>query len=120
MPSVKLSKEKKDITKITKSKSKHEEIPLVKTVLVKKKQINKHSLLSKTYYKNDSCLICGKGHAELTCKNKKCPRVFHLSCMNKSRIVKCKSIILIINVNFFIMVLNFSWIYLSFSLLFHL
>lgn len=91
MPKIKLSKEKKEKIKITKSKAKFEEIPLVKTVLVQKKQINKHNLLSKSYYKNDSCFICGKGHAELSCKNKKCPRVFHLSCMNKSKIVKCKS-----------------------------
>lgn len=64
----------------------------LKTSLIKKNKINPQSLQSKTYYKNDSCLICGKGHAELTCKNKKCPRVFHLSCMNKTRIVKCEFI----------------------------
>lgn len=83
------------MVKITKIIKNNIEIPLVNTVVVKKNKMNKHSLLSKNYYKNDSCLICGKGHTELSCKNKKCPRVFHLSCMNKSKIVKCEFIILI-------------------------
>lgn len=95
-PKRKLYKEQKVVTKITKTKTKIEEVHSVKTVLIKKKEMNKHSLLSKTYYKNNSCLICGKGHAELSCKNKKCPRVFHLSCMNKSKIVKCNFTISII------------------------
>lgn len=78
--------------KISKTKIKHREISIIKPALIKKTKINTHSLQSKTYYRNDSCLICGKGHTELTCKNKKCPRVFHLSCMNKTRIVKCELI----------------------------
>jgi len=57
---------------------------------MKKTKINKDFLQSKAYFKNNSCLICGKGHTELACKNKKCPRVFHLSCINKTRIVKCE------------------------------
>lgn len=97
----------------TKTKSKRTEIPLVKTVGSKKnksstqpKQTNKRqklnqNLLSKSYKKNESCLICGKGYAELICKNKKCPRVFHLSCMNRTRIVKCELIIIIIKLKKF-------------------
>lgn len=90
----------------TKTKSKRTDIPLVKTVVSKKnkssqpKQTNKRqklsqNLKSKSYKKNESCLICGKGYAELICKNKKCPRVFHLSCMNRTRIVKCELIVII-------------------------
>lgn len=84
------------------TKKKRVEIPLVKkTVVIKKKQMNKHSLLSKSYLKNDSCMICGKGHTELSCKNIKCPRVFHLSCMNKSRIVKSKFILFLFSLHIF-------------------
>jgi len=83
---VKFNKEKK----ITKTLKNSEEILSVKSVVMKKIKINKDFLQSKAYYKNNSCSICGKGHTELTCKNKKCPRVFHLSCMNKTRIVKCE------------------------------
>lgn len=91
----KFNKEKKNVVKIAKTKTKQKcrdnnNISLPKPVIVNKIKMNKHSLLPKNYYKNDSCLICGKGHTELACKNKKCPRVFHLSCMNKSRIYKCE------------------------------
>ncbi|XP_025406749.1 uncharacterized protein LOC112680773 isoform X2 [Sipha flava] len=82
----KFSKEKKNTTKVSKTKQKCREIVL-KTI-EKKNKMNKQSLLSKAYFQNDSCLVCGKGQTELACKNKKCPRVFHLSCMNKTRIVK--------------------------------
>lgn len=90
MPKKNINKEK-CTTNMTKKKWERE-IPRVRSGATNKNKLNKHSLLPKMYYKNDSCLICGKGHTELTCKNKKCPRVFHLSCMNKSRIVKCKFI----------------------------
>lgn len=86
----KYNKEKKNAVKIAKKKKDEDKILLVNTVPVNKNKMNKQGLLSKNYYKNDTCLICGKGHTELTCKNKKCPRVFHLSCMNKSRIFKCE------------------------------
>lgn len=76
---------------MTKTKCERE-ITHVRSAAINKNKLNKQKLLSKMYYKNDSCLICGKDHTELTCKNKKCPRVFHLSCMNKSRIVKCEFI----------------------------
>ncbi|XP_050428215.1 histone-lysine N-methyltransferase NSD2-like isoform X2 [Adelges cooleyi] len=66
---------------------KHKEISHKKKS-IKKDQTNKRNLLSTNYFKNNTCLVCGKGHTELICKNKKCPRVFHLSCMNKSRIAK--------------------------------
>ncbi|VVC28087.1 Hypothetical protein CINCED_3A006750 [Cinara cedri] len=79
------SKEKTNIAKIT---TKCQEIPLDKTFLLKKNRMNKCRLMSKKYYKNDTCMICGHGNAELKCKNKKCPRVFHLSCTNRTRIVK--------------------------------
>lgn len=92
----KFKNEKKKIVKVKKVQKQHVKIPLIKKTVVKKIKMNQNNSLSKNYYKNDSCLICGKGHAELSCKNKKCPRVFHLSCMNKSRIVKCKHIISII------------------------
>lgn len=92
----KYNKGKKITTKISETKIKHREILSVKTSLIKNNKMNSRSLQSKTYCKNDSCLICGKGHAELTCKNKKCPRVFHLSCMNKTRIGKCEFILFII------------------------
>jgi len=83
--SIKVNKEKKNLSKITKVIKNSK-----KTVVMKKTKTNKNVLQSKAYFKNNSCLICGKGHTELACKNKKCPRVFHLSCINKTRIVKCK------------------------------
>lgn len=76
---------------MSKIKQKLGEISSLKTI-AKKNKMNKQTLLSKAYLQNDSCLVCGKGHTELACKNKKCPRVFHLSCMNKTRIVKCEFI----------------------------
>lgn len=78
------------MAKITKTNS--SEIPLDKSIILKNNKVNKCRLLSKTYHKNDTCMICGQRNAELKCKNKKCPRVFHLSCMNKTRIVKCELI----------------------------
>ncbi|XP_022183535.1 probable histone-lysine N-methyltransferase Mes-4 isoform X2 [Myzus persicae] len=82
---IKFNNGKKRLSKIIK---KSEETLSRKTVVMKKTKTNKGFLQSKAYYKNNSCLICGKGHTELSCKNKKCPRVFHLSCINKTRIVK--------------------------------
>lgn len=87
----KFTKEKKNTAKVSKTKQKRGEM-LLKTI-EKKNSMNKQSLLSRTYFQNDSCLVCGKGQTELACKNKKCPRVFHLSCMNKTRIVKCQYIV---------------------------
>jgi len=84
---IKFNKGKKNLSKTTKI---NDEMLLRKTIAMKKTKINKGFLQSKAYYKNNSCLICGKGHTELSCKNKKCPRVFHLSCINKTRIVKCE------------------------------
>lgn len=83
----KSNKERKNLKKIFKKSG---EMMSVRTVVIKKTKMNKHFLQSKAYFKNNSCLICGKGHTELSCKNKKCPRVFHLSCMNKTRTVKCE------------------------------
>lgn len=77
------------VPKIEKTNKKCEKISLAKTVVVKQRKLNKRK--SQNYCINDSCSVCGKGHAELTCKNKKCPRVFHLSCMNKNKISKCES-----------------------------
>ncbi|XP_026815267.1 histone-lysine N-methyltransferase NSD3-like isoform X2 [Rhopalosiphum maidis] len=88
LSSKKINKEKKDLSKITKVIKSSKKILSGKTVVMKKTKINKDFLQSKAYFKNNSCLICGKGHTELACKNKKCPRVFHLSCINKTRIVK--------------------------------
>eukprot|EP00102_Acyrthosiphon_pisum_P008981 XP_003246434.1 PREDICTED: uncharacterized protein LOC100575702 [Acyrthosiphon pisum] len=82
---IKFTKGKKKLSKIKKNS---EDILSRKAVVMKKTKINKDFLQSKAYHKNNSCLICGKGHTELSCKNKKCPRVFHLSCINKTRIVK--------------------------------
>lgn len=87
MQNKKFNKGKKKLSKIVKNS---EEILSRKAVVMKKTKINKDILHSKAYFKNNSCTICGKGHTELSCKNKKCPRVFHLSCINKTRIVKCE------------------------------
>jgi len=87
---IKFNKEKRNLSKTTKIIKNSNEILSRKTVAMKKTKINKDFLQSKSYYKNNSCLICGKGHTELSCKNKKCPRVFHLSCINKTKIVKCE------------------------------
>lgn len=84
----KFNKGKKKLSKIIKNS---EDVLSRKTVAMKKTKINKDFSRSKAYYKNNSCLICGKGHIELSCKNKKCPRVFHLSCINKTRILKCEN-----------------------------
>ncbi|XP_015369932.1 PREDICTED: histone-lysine N-methyltransferase, H3 lysine-36 and H4 lysine-20 specific-like [Diuraphis noxia] len=85
---IKFNKRKKKLSKTTKIVKNSDEMLSRKTILMKKTKINKDFLQSKAYFKNDSCVICGKGHTELSCKNKKCPRVFHLSCINKTRIVK--------------------------------
>ncbi|XP_050438298.1 histone-lysine N-methyltransferase NSD2-like isoform X2 [Adelges cooleyi] len=68
-------------------KNKQEKI-LLKTKVTKKFKTNKHSLLTKDSNKNETCLVSGKRHAKLSCKNKKCPRVSHLCCKNKSKLGK--------------------------------
>lgn len=67
---------------------------MIKIDTKEQKKMNKHKV--HTYLKSDSCFICGNGQTELVCKNKKCPRVFHLSCLNKNKVFKCEFISLII------------------------
>jgi len=88
-PKNNLAQDKVIVPKIEKTNKKCEKISLEKTVIVKQSKLNKHKL--QNYCKNNSCSVCSKDHAELKCKIKKCPRVFHLSCMNKNKISKSES-----------------------------
>lgn len=76
-----------NIATVHSKNNKPKEIPCSKKML-RHDKMNK--VVNKNVYKNDNCLVCGKGRSDLACKNKKCSRVFHLSCMNKSKVGKCK------------------------------
>lgn len=110
---------KEIIVKGEKTNKKHKKIPPTKTVTVKQSRLNKWK--QKIYHsKHHSCSVCGEGLTELTCKNKKCLRVFHLSCVNKNKISKCESAVLRTQLNnkfYFNFILFFSRFYLSVSFL---
>ncbi|XP_050534604.1 histone-lysine N-methyltransferase NSD3 isoform X3 [Daktulosphaira vitifoliae] len=74
-----------NIVTIQSKNNKHKKIQCTKKMLAHDKM---NKVVNKNVYINDNCLICGKGRSELICKNKKCSRVFHLSCMNKSKVGK--------------------------------